>query len=154
MRVFLGSDHGGFELKEILKPYLAELGHECRDYGTHSPEPVDYPDIALLVADAVSRESGSVGILVDGAGIGSAIAANKVPGIRAAACNDLFTARNSREHNDANILTLGGRVIGSGLAKEIVKVWLECRFHDRHKHRIDKIVRIERHYLANSGARP
>lgn len=149
MRIIIGSDHGGFELKEILKPYLAELGYEYLDYGTNSPEPVDYPDIALLVAYAVSTQQGTTGIIIDGAGIGSAICANKIPGIRAAVCNDLFTAKNSREHNNANILTLGGRVIGSGLAKEIVKLWFECRFHDRHKNRIDKISRIEQRFMLN-----
>lgn len=147
MQVIIGSDHGGFELKEILKPYIIELGYECLDYGTHSTEPIDYPDIALLVAHAVSINKDTVGIILDGAGIGSAICANKLPGIRAAVCNDLFTARNSKEHNNANILTMGGRTIGSGLAKEIVKIWLECNFHDRHKNRIDKILRIEQHFF-------
>lgn len=125
-----------------------ELGHECIDYGTNSPNPVDYPDIALLVAYAVATQQNTIGIIIDGAGIGSAICANKIPGIRAAICNDLFSARNSREHNNANILTMGGRVVGSGLAKEIVKLWLECRFHDRHKDRIDKIQRIEQRFMA------
>lgn len=148
MRVIIGSDHGGFELKEQLKPYIIELGHECIDYGTTSTNPVDYPDIALLVAYAVATQPNTAGIIIDGAGIGSAICANKIPGIRAAICNDLFSARNSREHNNANILTMGGRVVGSGLAKEIVKLWLECKFHVRHKDRIDKIQRIEQRFMA------
>lgn len=149
MRIIIGSDHGGFELKEILKPYIVELGYECIDYGTNSPDPVDYPDIALLVAYAVATQPDTVGVIIDGAGIGSAICANKLPGIRAAICNDLFSTRNSREHNDANILTMGGRVVGSGLAKEIVKLWLECKFHDRHKNRIDKIQRIEQRFMVS-----
>lgn len=151
MLLIIGSDHGGFELKEILKPYIVELGHEYLDYGAYSTDPVDYPDIALLVADAIRKKPDAFGILLDGAGIGSAICANKVPGIRAAVCNDLFTAKNSREHNNANLLTMGGRIVGSGLAKEIVKIWLETQFHERHKNRIEKVLRIEKYFLNASG---
>lgn len=148
MKVVLGSDHGGFELKEDLKSFLGETGRQYVDYGTFSADPVDYPDIAYLVALAVSRDPDSVGIIIDGAGIGSAITANKVPGIRAAVCNDIFTAKNSREHNDANVLTLGGRVIGKGLAREIVGAWLSCTaFGARHANRVKKIIEIERRFL-------
>jgi ribose 5-phosphate isomerase B len=148
MQIILGADHGGFELKEDLKLFLKEAGYVFVDFGTHSLEPVDYPDIALLVAEAVASNPQSLGILVDGAGIGSAIVANKVPGIRAAVCNDLFTARNSKEHNDANVLALGGRVIGKGLAREIVSTWLSCNFFGiRHAKRIRKILDIERRYF-------
>jgi ribose 5-phosphate isomerase B len=144
MIIILGSDHGGYELKENLKPFLQQSGHQVLDFGTHSSDPVDYPDIAFLVADAVSKTPESVGIIIDGAGIGSAITANKVPGIRAALCNDLYTAKNSREHNDANVLTLGGRILGIGLAQEIVKTWLSCScVETRHARRVKKILDIE-----------
>lgn len=148
MKVIVASDHGGYQLKEELKPYIRELGHEVVDYGTYSPDPVDYPDFAFIVAEAVIRDPQTVGIVVDGAGIGSAIAANKVPGVRAAVCNDIFSARNSREHNDANVLTMGGRVIGTGLAREIVRVWLSSQFLGfHHTHRVKKIQDIERKFL-------
>ena len=143
MKLAIGSDHGGYPLKESLKKFLQELGHEVRDFGTDSPAPVDYPDYAFLVAGAVATGEFPRGIIVDGAGIGSAIVANKLPKVRAALCNDLYAARNSREHNDANVLTLGARVIGEGLAQEIVKVFLNTDFATRHKPRIDKILRLE-----------
>lgn len=148
MKVILGSDHGGFELKEDIKKYLDELGMNSVDYGTYSAAPVDYPDIAFLVAEEVSKSSDNVGIILDGAGIGSAITANKVPGVRAANCHDTYTAKNSREHNDANVLTLGGRVIGSGLAREIVKVWLNSNFlGDRHARRVEKMMAVEKKFV-------
>lgn len=143
MRIVIASDHGGFALKEVLKPLLAELGHDVQDVGTTSPAPVDYPDFAFLAAAAVAQKDADLGIVIDGAGIGSSIVANKLPGVRAACCNDLFTAKNSRAHNDANVLTLGSRVIGEGLAAEIVKVWLATTFEARHQARIDKIVKLE-----------
>jgi len=144
MKIAIGSDHGGFELKEILKEYIKELGHDPVDFGTHSVEAVDYPDFAFLVSGAVASGELPFGIIIDGAGIGSSIVANKLPGIRAALCNDLYAARNSREHNNANILTLGSRVIGTGLAKEIVKVWFSTKFDERHQPRINKILRLEK----------
>lgn len=154
LKVFLGSDHGGFELKEDLKKFLDESGYNVVDYGCYSADPVDYPDIALLVAETVSQNPGALGIIIDGAGIGSAITANKVPGIRAAHCHEAFTARNSREHNDANILTLGGRVIGAGLAREIVKVWLSsCFLGDRHARRVEKMMAVERKYIRENFSR-
>ncbi|MDN5292883.1 MAG: ribose 5-phosphate isomerase [Eubacteriales bacterium] len=147
MKIAIGSDHGGFKLKEEIKSHLAELGYEYHDFGTFSPEAVDYPDFARKVAEAVAKGDYERGILICGTGIGIGIAANKVPGIRAALCHDTFSARASREHNDANILTMGERVIGPGLAKEIVKVWLESEFAGgRHARRVEKIRAIERDY--------
>lgn len=147
MKVIIGSDHGGFDLKEELKTFLEKEGFEVKDYGTYSRSPVDYPDIALLVAEAVSKEADSFGVIIDGAGIASAICANKVTGIRAACCDNTFTARNSREHNDANVLTLGGRVIGGGLAEEIVKTFLCAPFAGgRHARRVEKMMQIEAKY--------
>lgn len=143
MQIVIGSDHGGFPLKAELKGYLSELGHTAVDFGTHSADPVDYPDFAFLVAAAVASGEYPLGIIVDGAGIGSSIVANKVPGVRASLCNDLFAARNAREHNHANVLTLGSRVIGSGLAKEIVKTWLNTSPDPRHNARIGKIRQLE-----------
>ncbi len=153
MRVIIGSDHGGFALKQDLVGFVRELGHEVVDYGTHSTDPVDYPDIALLVASAVAADpQRTVGIMVDGAGIGSAITANKVPGVRAAPCYDLFTAKNSREHNDANVLTLGGRVTGVGLAQDIVRTWLTTPFGgQRHARRVEKMLQVERRFMVGKA---
>lgn len=150
LRVVIASDHGGFAMKQELVSFVRQLGYEVVDYGTHTTDPVDYPDFAALVATAVASDpAGTVGIVVDGAGIGSAITANKVPGVRAAACYDTFTAKNSREHNDANVLTLGGRVTGIGLAQQIVKVWLETPFAGaRHARRVEKMLQVERRYMA------
>jgi len=148
MKVIIGSDHGGFELKEVLKKYISGLGHQILDYGTYSKDPVDYPDFAFLVAHMVRKEAGSVGIMIDGAGVGSAMTANKVNGIRAAACYDCFTAWNSRAHNDANVLTLGSRVTGEELVKMIVKTWLETEYEGgRHSRRVAKIMDVERKSL-------
>jgi len=145
--VALGADHGGFALKEALKSYLQELGYAVLDCGTHSSESVDYPDFAHAVATWVSQGRAARGIMIDGAGIGSCMAANKVPGVRAAMCYDLSTAVNSREHNDANVLTLGGGLIGPNLAREIVKTWLSTPFGGgRHARRVDKIMAIEQRY--------
>ncbi|HEY9765350.1 MAG TPA: ribose 5-phosphate isomerase B [Chroococcales cyanobacterium] len=143
MRIVMGSDHGGVQLKAELVKYLVSLGHEPIDIGTHGSEAVDYPDFAFMVAGAVATGEFSRGIMIDGAGIGSSMVANKLPGVRAALANDLYAARNSREHNDANLLTLGARVIGVGLAQEIVRVWLNTDFDPRHQKRIDKILHIE-----------
>jgi ribose 5-phosphate isomerase B len=148
--VAIGADHGGYELKEKLKPLLYDLGWAVDDCGTYSEAAVDYPTVALAVAEKVSRGAVARGIMIDGAGIGSCMAANKVPGVRAALCYDTVTAKNSREHNDANLLTLGGRLIGIGMAQEIVKLWLstECK-EERHLKRVRLITDIERRY---SGA--
>jgi ribose 5-phosphate isomerase B len=135
-------------LKEDLKSYLPELGYSVLDCGTHNTEPVDYPDFALSVAQLVAQGRVVRGILIDGAGIGSCMAANKVPGVRAAMCYDVSTAVNSREHNDANVLTLGGGLIGTSLARQIVKTWLSTDFGGgRHARRVDKILAIEKRYL-------
>ena len=144
-KIAIGADHAGFELKEKLKKYLAEQEHTIFDCGTFSTEAVDYPVIAFQVARLIGNGEYELGIIVDGAGIGSAMAANKVPGIRAALCYDLSTARNSREHNNANLLTLGAGLIGFELAKQIVDVWLnsECTV-DRHLRRVQMISEIEK----------
>lgn len=147
-RVVIASDHGGFELKKELVAWLSQAGWEVVDYGVHSTDAVDYPDMALLVAQAVAHDGGALGIVIDGAGIGSAITANKVPGVRAAPCYDTFTARNSREHNNANVLSLGGRVVGGGVAQEIVRIWLETPFAGgRHQRRVDKMMAVESRFL-------
>ncbi|MCC6191266.1 MAG: ribose 5-phosphate isomerase B [Anaerolineales bacterium] len=148
----LGADHGGFALKETLKEFLAGLGYTVVDCGTHSTDPVDYPDLAYAVSRLVSTGQAWRGIVVDGAGIGSAIAANKVPGVRAALCYDYASALNSREHNDANVLTLGAGLIGPNLARQIVQTWLATDFAGgRHQRRIDKITEIEKRFLKNGA---
>ena len=142
--VAVGADHGGFPMKQALKNVLEDLGFEVLDVGTHSAEPVDYPDLAVAVARAVADGRAWRGIMVDGAGIGSSMAANKVPGIRAALCYDLTTAGNAREHNDANVLTLGGTLIGQRLAADIVKTFLTTAFGGgRHAPRVEKINRLD-----------
>ena len=145
--VAVGADHGGYELKEMLKDYLRELGYEVVDCGTDSTSSVDYPDLAFAVAQLVAQGRAWRGIVVDGAGIGSCMAANKVPGVRAGLCYDQATAFNSREHNNANVLTLGAGLIGPSLARQIVKTWLETPFGGgRHARRVDKIMEIERRF--------
>lgn len=146
--VALGADHGGFAMKQDLAGYLRELGYRLNDCGTFSTDPVDYPDVAYAVAKLVSDGAVWRGIVVDGAGIGSAMVANKVPGVRAALCYDLSTARNAREHNDANVLALGARLIGIGLARDITKLFLETECtEERHKKRVAKIMDVEKRYL-------
>ena len=146
--VAIGTDHGGYELKEMLKDYLGELGYGVVDCGTDSTNSVDYPDFAFAVAQLVAQGRAWRGIVVDGAGIGSCMAANKVPGVRAGLCYDQATAANSREHNNANVLTLGAGLIGPHLARQIVKTWLETPFGGgRHARRVDKIMEIERRFL-------
>jgi ribose 5-phosphate isomerase B len=148
LTIAVGADHGGFALKEHIRQALADQGHAVRDCGTHDTAAVDYPDFALAVARLVADGTCGAGIVVDGAGIGSCMAANKVPGIRAAMCYDLSTARNSREHNHANVLTLGARLIGPGLALDIVNEWLATPWGPgRHAARVAKITAIERHDL-------
>lgn len=146
--VAIGSDHGGFELKETLKPELAKLGYEVIDVGTNSKDAVDYPDFAHDVARLVGSGKAWRGIMIDGAGIGSCIVANKVPGVRAGMAYDYSSALNSREHNDTNVLTLGAGLIGANLAKQIVNVWLATEFGGgRHAGRVDKITAVEKQYL-------
>jgi ribose 5-phosphate isomerase B len=143
----IGSDHGGFPVKEALKPYLEGLGISVRDFGTNSAEPVDYPDFAHAVARAVSDKQSDIGIIVDGAGIGSAMAANKVPNVRAAACYSVALAANSREHNGANVLTVGSGQNSLDEIKEIVRAFVTAEItEDRHKKRVGKIDNIERQY--------
>jgi ribose 5-phosphate isomerase B len=143
--VALGADHGGFPMKESLKKVLEELGATVLDVGTHSTDAVDYPDFAVAVARAVAEGRARLGIMVDGAGIGSSMAANKVPGVRAALCYDITTAQNAREHNNANVLTLGGTLIGQRLAAEIAKTFLITPFGGgRHAGRVAKIDALDR----------
>ena len=146
--IALASDHGGYELKERLGNHLREQGYEVLDCGTDSSESVDYPDFALAAARLVARGTARAAIVVDGAGIGSCMAANKVPGVRAAMCYDEATAVNSREHNDANVLTLGAGMIGPALAVRVVDAWLATpHAGGRHARRVGKIMDIERRYL-------
>lgn len=145
MRIALGSDHAGFALKELIGEHLAAMGAETADFGTFCGNSVDYPDIALPLMEAVAGGEFELGILVCGTGIGMSIAANKYPGIRAALCGDTFSARCAREHNNANVLTLGARVIGDGPALEIVDTFLESSFKEgRHSRRVEKITLIEK----------
>jgi ribose 5-phosphate isomerase B len=143
--IALGSDHGGFALKEKLKPILEEHGLHIQDVGVHDEKPADYPDIARQVAEMVARGEAARGLIIDGAGIGSAIVANKFPGIRAALCYDKASARNSREHNDSNVLTLGGRLLTASQAEDVLRVWLTTPFAGgRHAARVQKITEIEK----------
>ncbi len=145
VRVAIGADHAGFLLKEHLKQTLVKLGHTVDDHGTNSEAPVDYPPICLAVGRAVAGGSADRGIVLGGSGQGEQIAANKVPGVRAALCNDLYTARLSREHNDANVLSMGGRIVAFGLADEILAIWLATTFEGgRHQRRIDQISAAEK----------
>jgi ribose 5-phosphate isomerase B len=145
--VALGSDHGGYRLKEALKPIFTDLHLEIRDVGVHDEQPADYPDIAQAVAELVATGAASRGVIVDGAGIGSAMAANKVPSIRAALCYDKASAKNSREHNNANILTLGGRLLTETQARDVLYAWLTTPFAGgRHANRVAKIADLEQRY--------
>lgn len=144
MKVALGSDHGGFNLKEAIKGLLSDKGVPYTDFGTDSTASCDYPDIARPVAEAVARGEYDRGILICGTGIGMSITANKVRGVRAALCHDTFSARATRQHNDANVLCLGGRVIGPGLALDVVATWLGTDFEGgRHARRVEKISALE-----------
>jgi ribose 5-phosphate isomerase B len=145
--IAVGADHGGFKMKEDLKSLLIELGHRVHDFGTSSEDAVDYPDFAHAVARSVAERGSDLGIVIDGAGVGSAMTANKVPGVRAAACYSVVVARNSREHNDANVLTLGSKTISNAEMREIVKAWLETELtEERHRKRVAKIEAVERQY--------
>ena len=149
MRIAIGADHAGFALKQHLVQTLAQLGHVVDDRGTNSEAPVDYPPICADVAQLVISGSAERGIVIGGSGQGEQMAANKVEGIRAALCNDLYTTRLSRQHNDANVLAIGGRIVGFGLADEIVTLWLDTAFEGgRHQRRIEQIAEIEKGSLA------
>lgn len=144
MKIALGADHGGYELKEAIKQHLEQAGYAVQDFGTHSAESVDYAPIAAQVAHSVAGGENQLGILCCGTGVGISMAANKVKGIRAACCSDYFSAKFTRMHNNANILCLGGRVLGQGLAMEMVDVFLHTPFEGgRHQRRVDQIQAIE-----------
>ena len=145
MRIAVGADHAGYALKEHLKKTLAKLGYEVDDRGTHSDDPVDYPAICFDVARAVAEGRAQRGIVLGGSGQGEQIAANKIAGVRAALCNDLYTASLSRKHNDANVLSMGARIVGFGLADEILTLWLSTAFEGgRHQTRVDQIMEMDR----------
>ena len=146
MKIAIGSDHAGLNLKRAIKELLTERGISFQDFGTDTPESVDYPDFAFKVAEAVTRGDADLGIFPCGSGLGPAIAANKVPGIRAVTCHDVYSARSSRRDNNANVLTMGERVIGTGAALEVVKAWLDEPYSnaERHQRRLDKIAAAEK----------
>ncbi len=147
MRIALGCDQNGLKLKEVIKGYLHEIGHEMEDFGVHSEDPVDYPDIALAVAEATAQGRFKRAILVCGTGIGMAIAANKVPGVYAATCHDPYSAERARKSNNAQIMTMGAQVVGPELAKSLVRIWLDAEFQGgRSQPKVDKIKRIEEKY--------
>ena len=144
MKIAMGADHGGYSLKEVVKKHLVEAGHEVLDLGTHDTDSCNYPVYAEKVAYAVADKEADLGVLICGTGIGMSIAANKVKGIRAAAVSDCFTAQATREHNDSNIICLGERIVGPGLAMRIVDTWLEASFQGgRHQTRVDMINELE-----------
>lgn len=151
MKIAMGADHAGYRLKDELKPLIESLGHEVQDYGCNCADSVDYPDYALAVCEKVAAGEADKGILICGTGIGMTIAANKVPGIRCALVHDLFSAKATREHNDSNVLALGERVIGPGVAQEIVKIWLETEFSEgeRHRNRVNKVKALEDKYAVH-----
>jgi ribose 5-phosphate isomerase B len=150
MKIAIGADHAGFVLKEHLVATLTRLGHHVDDLGTYNADATDYPPISAAVARAVSDGLADRGVIVGGSGQGEQIAANKITGIRAALCNDLYTARMSREHNDANVLAMGGRIVAPALADEIVAVWTSTPFEGgRHKRRVDQITELERSNAVN-----
>lgn len=148
MKVAIGSDHGGFELKEKIKKQLTGLGYPYLDFGCLTPESVDYPDVAFLVGECVATHDDYVGIMIDGAGIGSGMVLNKIPGVRAAVCWDISSVINSREHNNANVLSIGGQMLGNGLALQMVQTWLETPFAGgRHDRRVTKIMEVESRFI-------
>jgi len=148
MRIAIGADHAGFVLKQLIGGDLRDLGHEVIDLGTNSMDPVDYPDYAEAVGKVILGGKADRGILVCGSGVGASVAANKLPGIRAALCHDTYSARQGVEHDDMNILVLGGRVIGSELARELVHAYLAALFtkEERHRRRLEKIKALEKRY--------
>jgi len=145
MRIAIGADHAGFALKAHLAGAIGRLGHQVDDLGTYTTDPVDYPAICAAVGRAVVDRRADLGVVVGGSGQGEEIAANKIPGVRAALCNDLYTARMSRAHNDANVLAMGARIVAAGLAEEILTLWLSTSFEGgRHQQRLDQISALER----------
>jgi RpiB/LacA/LacB family sugar-phosphate isomerase len=162
MRICVGSDHAGFLLKESVRKFLAELGHEVDDLGTHSTDPVDYPDYAEKVANSVLQGNSERGVLICGSGVGASVAANKIPGARAGLCHDTYSAHQGVEHDHMNVLVLGSRVIGEELARELVRTFVnaKCSHEERHLRRLAKVAAIEKRYsgqspvLAGKGTRP
>jgi ribose 5-phosphate isomerase B len=160
MRIALGSDHAGFPLKEHLRPFLAGLGHEVQDTGTHSTNPVDYPDYAEAVANCLLQGQAERGIVICGSGVGASVTANKFPGVRAGLCHDTYSAHQGVEHDHMNILVLGARVVGEAMARELVQAYVNARRSDeeRHLRRLAKVAAIEKRYssqparLAGPGA--
>ncbi|GMK38185.1 putative sugar phosphate isomerase YwlF [Paenibacillus sp. CCS19] len=152
MKISIGADHGGYRLKDILVPFIESLGHEVTDVGCSCDQSVDYPDYALPVCEAVASGQADRGILICGTGIGMSIAANKVRGIRCALVHDMFSAQATRDHNDTNVLAMGERVVGPGVAQEIIRIWLETPFSngERHVGRISKVNEIEAKYAAKA----
>ncbi len=153
MRIVLGNDHAGFELKQNVAAYLKELGHTVVDVGTHSTDPVDYPDYAEAVGVALREGRADRGILICGSGVGASVSANKLPGIRAGLCHDTYSAHQGVEHDDMNVLVLGARVIGPELARELVRAYLEARFtaEERHRRRLAKVNALEKRYASQEG---
>jgi RpiB/LacA/LacB family sugar-phosphate isomerase len=153
MRIAIGSDHAGFQLKEIISAYLRELKHQVADVGTHSTEPVDYPDFAEAIGKALIEGQADRGVLICGSGVGASVAANKMPGIRAGLCHDTYSAHQGVEHDDMNILVLGARVIGVELARELVRAFLGAEFtgEERHRRRLEKILLLEARYKRGGG---
>lgn len=151
MKIAIGADHAGYRLKDVLVPFIQSLGHEIEDVGCSCDQSVDYPDYALPVCDLVASGKAERGILICGTGIGMSIAANKYPGIRCALVHDLFSAKATREHNDTNVLALGERVIGPGVAEEIIRIWLETPFSngERHVGRVNKVMQIEQQFTVH-----
>lgn len=151
MKIAIGADHGGYELKERMKKYIGGLGYECMDVGTFSIERCDYPDYAFQVAAAVSSKKCEYGIMIDAVGIGSSVMCNKVPGVRAAVANEIYSARNAKLHNGTNVLCIGSLIIGDGVAMEVIKTWLETDLSgDRNIQRVNQINEIERRILGCS----
>src|SRR5262245_36990811 len=150
MKIALGADHAGFELKEHVKALLFELKHEVLDLGTHDTKPVDYPDFAEAVGLAVRDGRAERGLLLCGSGVGASVAANKIPGVRAGLCHDHYSAHQGVEHDDMNVLVMGGRVIGESVALELVRAFLDSSYtgEDRHQRRLDKVKAIEGRYAA------
>ena len=148
MRIVIGSDHAGFDLKEQIKAFLADLGHEVVDVGTHTPEPVDYPDYAEAVGQAILANQADRGVLICGSGVGASIAANKLPGIRAGLCHDTYSAHQGVEHDNMNVLVLGARIIGPELARELIRAYLAAEFSGeaRHRRRLEKVRALEAKY--------
>jgi len=154
MRIAVGADHAGYLLKQHLRRTLERLGHDVQDFGTNSEDPVDYPPLCAAVGRAVVAGTADRGIVIGGSGQGEQIAANKVPGVRAALCNDLYTAKLSRAHNDANVLAMGGRIVAAGLAEEIVTLWLSTEFEGgRHARRLQQVADLEREAAGKDPAR-